>query len=206
MLFPQSVNFTSLMTSAAGTAVRSEGMHCPFMTILTDKFLHENMSGMAARFIHGKSALGGLIPMTLHAGFPGRRSTMRLGGLSSRREYELDKKHVLLDQTETVAVLADDIAVRAQFPGCVRFTHEMTTVAEFLALLNIMIESERKNDAKCRYDKQKRNKYRLLLRAQPLLEFVYYFVDEFEHELPKADPFTVSDIPLSGSRSAQRLF
>ena len=77
---------------------------------------------------------------------------MRLGSFSISREYELDQKPVLLNQTESVAVLADDISVLAQFPGRISFSHEVTTVAEILALLNIMIESKRKNNTERRYD------------------------------------------------------
>jgi hypothetical protein len=72
---------------------------------------------------------------------------MRFGGLSIRRENKLNKESVLLDQTETVAVLTDDIAMGAQLPGRICFPHEMTAVAEILALLDVIIESERKNDA-----------------------------------------------------------
>jgi hypothetical protein len=48
LFFPYPVNFPPFMTSVAGSAIGSERMHRPFMTILTDKLLHENMPGMAA--------------------------------------------------------------------------------------------------------------------------------------------------------------
>jgi hypothetical protein len=152
------------------------------MTVLTDQFLHENMSGMPARSVHGNASLGSLIPMTFHTGLPWRLRSMRLRGFSIRREHELNKQSVLLDQAETVAVLTDDIAMCAQLPGCISLPHEMTAIAKILAFLDVIVESEGKNDAQCRNNEQKRDKYPFFLGAQPLFQFVYYFVNEFEHE------------------------
>jgi hypothetical protein len=58
----------------------------------------------------------------------------------------------------------------------------VTAVAKILAPLDVIVESERKNDAQCRYNEQKRDKYPFFLGAQPLFQFVNYFVNEFEHE------------------------
>ena len=130
---------------------------------------------------------------------------MRLGSLSVRREDELDQQPVFLDQTQAVAVLTDDISMRAQFPGCICLPHEVATVAEVLALLDIVVESERKNDAQRRDDEQKGNEYPLFLRAQSLLKLVNYFVNKFEHQFPDRAA-TVSDARQSGPRSAPLLF
>jgi hypothetical protein len=130
------------------------------------------MSGMTTRSVHGNASLGSLIPMTLHTGFPGCFRSMRLRGLAIRSEDELNKEPVLLDQAETVAILTYDIVVGAQFPGRIGFTHEVTTVAKILAFLDVIVEPESKDDAECRYDEQKRDKYPFFLWAQPLFQFV----------------------------------
>jgi len=48
----------------------------------------------------------------------------------------------------------------------------VTTVAKILALLDVIIESDRKNDAERRNDKQKRDKDPFFLGTQPLFQFV----------------------------------
>jgi hypothetical protein len=110
---------------------------------------------------------------------------MRLRCLSIRCEYEFNKEPVFLDQAETVAILTDYIAVRAQFPGRIGFPHEVTTVAKVLAFLDVVVKSEGKNDAERRNNKQKRNKYPLFLWAQPPFQLVNYFIYNIEHVIVK---------------------
>ena len=101
---------------------------------------------------------------------------MRFRSLSIRSEYELKKEPVLLDKAETVAILTDYIAVSAQLPGGLGLSHKMTAVAKILSFLDVIVKSESKDDAECRNDKHKRDKYPFFLRAQPPLQLVYYFV------------------------------
>ena len=113
--------------------------------------------------------------MTFRAGLPWRIIPMRLRRLLPRRKNELDKQPILLDHSKLVAILAYDIPMTGKLPGGVRLFHQMTTVAKFRVLLDVIIVPDPQHYAQDRDDEHERNDDDFLIRAQAPFEPVYYF-------------------------------
>jgi hypothetical protein len=119
--------------------------------------------------------------MALHAGLPGGRFAVRLGSLPVGGEDKLDQQPVLLNYAKLVAFLADDITVPGQFPGGVRFFHQVTAATEFRVLLDIRIITDSEDNAEDADNEQDRDQNGLFSGAEPTIELIEQFFEEFDH-------------------------